>query len=160
MDSFDVELKTSVNSTSTDVSTKNEELSETSSGKPAKINAQASSNYISVVSRHKGLLGESHARTFTQLSSNLNTYLKDPQSIKDLEVDKDSAQMGNYRKLTVQVINRDPTLQEKVAQDLSSSHELIRSRDAATTLESNLKKLPESLSEGTSAGKNLSKFIE
>ncbi len=159
MDSFDVELKTSVNSTSTDVSTKNEELSETSSGKPAKINAQASSNYISVVSRHKGLLGESHARTFTQLSSNLNTYLKDPQSIKDLEVDKDSAQMGNYRKLTVQVINRDPTLQEKVAQDLSSSHELIRSRDAATTLESNLKKLPESLSEGTSAGKNLSKFI-
>src|SRR5574344_37108 len=159
MDSFDVELKTSVNSTSTDVSTKNEELSETSSGKPAKINAQASSNYISVVSRHKGLLGESHARTFTQLSSNLNTYLKDPQSIKDLEVDKDSAQMRNYRKLTVQVINRDPTLQEKVAQDLSSSHELIRSRDAATTLESNLKKLPESLSEGTSAGKNLSKFI-
>lgn len=159
MDSFDVELKTSVNSTSTDVSSKNEGLSETSSGKTAKINAQASSNYVSVVSRHKGLLGESHARTFTQLSSNLNTYLKDPQSIKDLEVDKDSAQMGNYRKLTVQVINRDPTLQEKVAQDLSSSHELVRSRDAASTLETNLKKLPDSLSEGTSAGKNLSKFI-
>jgi len=125
----------------------------------ARLNAQATANYISIMSRQKGLLAESSQRTLTVLSSNLNTYLKEAGALDAIEDDKDSAQLGHYRKLTVQVINRDQSLQEKVAQDLSTSGQLVRSRDAATTLEKNLKNLPPSLNEGTPAGKNLNKLI-
>lgn len=157
MDTIDVDLKTSVDKSNTDL---NKTESETQSGTAkAQINANATAKYISVISKHKGLLAESQARTFNQLNSSLNFFVKDSSSIAKESYNKDSATMGHYRKLTVQVINRDPNLQEKVASDLSSQKEMVRSRDAASVLESDLKNLPKVLSEGTVAGQNLGKFI-
>lgn len=157
MDTIDVDLKTSVDKSNTDL---NKTESETQSGTAkAQINANATAKYISVISKHKGLLAESQARTFNQLNSSLNSFVKDSSSIAKESYNKDSAMMGHYRKLTVQVINRDPNLQEKVASDLSSQKEMVRSRDAASVLESDLKNLPKVLSEGTVAGQNLGKFI-
>lgn len=157
MDTIDVDLKTSVDKSNTDL---NKTESETQSGTAkAQINANATAKYISVISKHKGLLAESQARTFNQLNSSLNSFVKDSSSIAKESYNKDSATMGHYRKLTVQVINRDPNLQEKVASDLSSQKEMVRSRDAASFLESDLKNLPKVLSEGTVAGQNLGKFI-
>lgn len=157
MDTIDVDLKTSVDKSNTDL---NKTESETQSGTAkAQINANATAKYISVISKHKGLLAESQARTFNQLNSSLNSFVKDSSSIAKESYNKDSATMGHYRKLTVQVINRDPNLQEKVASDLSSQKEMVRSRDAASVLESDLKNLPKVLSEGTVAGQNLGKFI-
>ncbi|SFS88050.1 hypothetical protein SAMN02910357_02370 [Succinivibrio dextrinosolvens] len=156
MDNLDIEVKSSEKVQSEVSVSENESKA---AKEPARINTQATANYISVMSRQKGLLAESSQRTYNQLSSSLNTYVQDPQSVKDIDVDRDSSSLGHYRKLTVQVINRDPSLQEKVAQDLSTSKEMVRSRDAASTLEQNMKKLPDSLSEGVPAGKNLSKLI-
>ena len=157
MDTIDVDLKTSVDKSNTDL---NKTESETQSGTAkAQINANATAKYISVISKHKGLLAESQARTFNQLNSSLNSFVKDSSSIAKESYNKDSAMMGHYRKLTVQVINRDPNLQEKVASDLSSQKEMVRSRDVASVLESDLKNLPKVLSEGTVAGQNLGKFI-
>lgn len=157
MDTIDVDLKTSVDKSNTDL---NKTESETQSGTAkAQINANATAKYISVISKHKGLLAESQARTFNQLNSSLNSFVKDSSSIAKESYNKDSAMMGHYRKLTVQVINRDPNLQEKVASDLSSQKEMVRSRNAASVLESDLKNLPKVLSEGTVAGQNLGKFI-
>lgn len=157
MDTIDVDLKTSVDKSNTDL---NKTESETQSGTAkAQINANATAKYISVISKHKGLLAESQARTFNQLNSSLNSFVKDSSSIAKESYNKDSAMMGHYRKLTVQVINRDPNLQEKVASDLSSQKEMVRSHDAASVLESDLKNLPKVLSEGTVAGQNLGKFI-
>lgn len=157
MDTIDVDLKTSVDKSNTDL---NKTESETQSGTAkAQINANATAKYISVISKHKGLLAESQARTFNQLNSSLNSFVKDSSSIAKESYNKDSAMMGHYRKLTVQVINRDPNLQEKVASDLSSQKEMVRSRDAASVLESDLKNLTKVLSEGTVAGQNLGKFI-
>lgn len=157
MDTIDVDLKTSVDKSNTDL---NRTESETQSGTAkAQINANATAKYVSVISKHKGLLAESQARTFNQLNSSLNSFVKDSSSIAKESYNEDSATMGHYRKLTVQVINRDPNLQEKVASDLSSQKEMVRSRDAASVLESDLKNLPKVLSEGTVAGQNLGKFI-
>lgn len=156
MDNLDIEVKSSEKVQSEVSLSENETRA---AKEPARINTQATANYISVMSRQKGLLAESSQRTYNQLSSSLNTYVQDPQSVKDIDVDRDSSTMGHYRKLTVQVINRDPSLQEKVAQDLSTSKEMVRSRDAASTLEQNMKQLPDTLSEGVPAGKNLSKLI-
>lgn len=157
MDTIDVDLKTSVDKSNTDL---NKTESETQSGTAkAQINANATAKYISVISKHKGLLAESQSRTFNQLNSSLNSFVKDSSSIAKESYNKDSAMMGHYRKLTVQVINRDPNLQERVASDLSSQKEMVRSRDAASVLESDLKNLPKVLSEGTVAGQNLGKFI-
>ena len=156
MDNLDIEVKSS-EKVQSEVSVSENETR--AAKEPARINTQATANYISVMSRQKGLLAESSQRTYNQLSSSLNTYVQDPQSVKDVDVDRESSSMGHYRKLTVQVINIDPSLQEKVAQDLSTSKEMVRSRDAASTLEQNMKKLPDSLSEGVPAGKNLSKLI-
>lgn len=159
MDSLDVEVKTSVAKNIETASLDNSVAEEEKAQKPARINATATSHYITVINHSKGLLCEGQARTYTQLSVNLNEYLKDPECLDVPNKDEDSAQLGHYRKLTTQVINRDPALQEKVAQDLSSSHQLVRSRDASAELEKSLKQLPDALSEGTPAGKNLSKFI-
>lgn len=157
MDTIDVDLKTSVDKSSTDLNrTESETKAET---KKAQINANATAKYVSVISKHKGLLAESQSRTFNQLNSSLNSFVRDSSSIAKESYSEDSALMGHYRKLTVQVINRDPNLQEKVASDLSSQKEMVRSRDAASVLETDLKNLPKVLSEGTSAGQNLGKFI-
>lgn len=157
MDTIDVDLKTSVDKSNTDL---NKTESETQSqAAKAQINANATAKYANVISKHKGLLAESQARTFNQLNSSLNSFIKDSSSIAKESYNEDSALMGHYRKLTVQVINRDPNLQEKVASDLSSQKEMVRSRDAASVLESDLKNLPKVLSEGTVAGQNLGKFI-
>lgn len=156
MDTLDINLKTAAKENTANV---NSQADVAEKKAPAPINANATAGYISAVSKHKGLLTESHSRTFTQLTSSLNSYIQNQGSIQRTEYDADSAQLGHYRKLAVQVINRDPNLQEKVASDLSSSTKMVRSRDAAVTLEDNLKNLPKALSEGCSAGQTLGKFI-
>ena len=66
MDTIDVDLKTSVDKSNTDL---NRTESETQSGTAkAQINANATAKYVSVISKHKGLLAESQARTFNQLN--------------------------------------------------------------------------------------------
>ena len=56
MDTIDVDLKTSVDKSNTDL---NKTESETQSGTAkAQINANATAKYISVISKHKGLLAE------------------------------------------------------------------------------------------------------
>ena len=157
MDTIDVDLKTSVDKSNTDLN--KTESGNKSDAQKAQINANATAKYVSVISKHKGLLAESQSRTFNQLNSSLNSFVKDSSSIAKESYNEDSALMGHYRKLTVQVINRDPNLQEKVASDLSSQKEMVRSRDAASVLESDLKNLPKVLSEGTAAGQHLGKFI-
>ena len=115
MDTIDVDLKTSVDKSNTDLNrTESGTKSET---QKAQINANATAKYVSVISKHKGLLAESQSRTFNQLNSSLNSFVKDSSSIAKESYNEDSALMGHYRKLTVQVINRDPNLQEKVASD-------------------------------------------
>ncbi|MGN1280719.1 MAG: hypothetical protein ACI4UM_02290 [Succinivibrio sp.] len=156
MDTLDINLKTAAGENTAEV--KNQSGS-TEKSSPAPINANATASYIGAVSKNKGLLTESQSRTFTQLTSSLNSYIQNQGSIDRIDYDADSAQMGHYRKLAVQVINRDPVLQEKVASDLSSSSTMVRSRDAAVTLENNLKNLPKALSEGCAAGQTLGKFI-
>lgn len=139
MDSLDVEVKTSVAKNIEQAVAETSQGEEEQVSKPARINANATSHYITVINHNKGLLCEGHARTYTQLSVNLNEYLKDPETLDVSNLDEDSAELGHYRKLTSQVINRDPALQEKVAQDLSTGHQLVRSKDASAELEKNLK---------------------
>ena len=156
MNSFDVELKNVAN-------TSNNEVAASTTTSEAKeevlLNNKASSSYISVISAKKGLLSESLQKTFNQLNSNLTNYLQNENSLKNLVADQNSATMAHYRKLTLQVISRDPCLQEQVAQDLSTKNNLVKTKDASNELESNLKSLPKSLQEGTPTGQNLGKFI-
>jgi len=160
MDSFDVEFKNSQASADNKVNTASESNSDTPAvKKSALINSKACSSYISVISQKKGLLNESHLRTFNQLSSNLNGYIQDKSTLENIDYDESSAQMSHYRKLAAQVINRDPALQEQVAQDLSNKNQLVRTKDASNVLTNNLQNLPKALNEGSAAGKNLGKFI-
>lgn len=128
-------------------------------GGTAKINGPATANYLKMLSRDRGLLPEGLSRTLTSVQSTLNEYLNNPASLEKLEVNESQERSAVYKKLSTQVISRDSKLQERVAQSLSSSHRLVRSRDAADALSQGLDSLPSALKEGTKAGTALSKFI-
>ncbi len=158
MDTFDVEVKNSAKTQA------NAEINQTNNQNAteelgAEININATKSYLSVISTKKDLLSSEHLTTFNQLNTNLSTLACDPEKLAKLSVNENSQSMANYRKLTLQVINRDPNLQEQVAQDLSDKQRLVRTKDAANTLESDFKALPPALQEGTIAGQQLGKFV-
>lgn len=158
MDTFDVEVKNSAKAQA------NAEINQTNNQNAteelgAEININATKSYLSVISTKKDLLSSEHLTTFNQLNTNLSTLACDPEKLAKLSVNENSQSMANYRKLTLQVINRDPNLQEQVAQDLSDKQRLVRTKDAANTLESDFKALPPALQEGTVAGQQLGKFV-
>ena len=158
MDTFDVEVKNSAKAQA------NAEINQTNNQNAteelgAEININATKSYLSVISTKKDLLSSEHLTTFNQLNTNLSTLACDPEKLAKLSVNENSQSMANYRKLTLQVINRDPNLQEQVAQDLSDKQRLVRTKDAANTLESDFKALPPALQEGTIAGQQLGKFV-
>ncbi|MBO5566222.1 MAG: flagellar hook-length control protein FliK [Succinivibrio sp.] len=157
MDSFDVNIKEADKS----APSKKADSTADSSNRQAqpRINASATVSYLSVLSREQGLLSEGLSRSLNNLQSTLNEYIKNPEALKNISPDQAEEAQGQYKKLSAQVINRDPSLQEKVAQNLSTGKKLVRSRDAAQALSSSLDNLPPPLKEGTSAGKALSKFI-
>ncbi|MCR5536203.1 MAG: flagellar hook-length control protein FliK [Succinivibrio sp.] len=128
-------------------------------GQGASLNAQATSSYLVLLSKQRGLLSEGLSRTLNSLAGTLNEYIKNPASLQNQNVDLSSSELAQYRRLSEQVIARDANLQEKVAQNLSTSHRLVRSRDAGQELSRSMQNLPESLREGTQAGKALSRFI-
>ncbi len=132
--------------------------SETQSRATVRINLSATQTYVSLLGRERGMVSEGLSKSVNAVQSTLNQYLQNPSSLNQAS-DQSSDESAQYRKLSVQLINRDPQLQEKVAQDLSSSHRLVRSRDAAQTLSNSMASLPSQLREGTQAGQALSKLV-
>ena len=116
MDTFDVEVKNSAKAqANAEVNQTNNQNATEELG--AEININATKSYLSVISTKKDLLSSEHLTTFNQLNTNLSTLACDPEKLAKLSVNENSQSMANYRKLTLQVINRDPNLQEQVAQE-------------------------------------------
>ena len=157
MDSLDVAIKDAKREDS--VSARNESSAQRQEATGAKLNISATASYLNMLSRERGLLSEGLSRSLNSVQSTLNEYVKNPQSIENVPSDEQTSTAAPYRKLSEQVISRDPQLQEKVAQNLSTAQRLVRSRDAASTLSNSLANLPDALQEGTAAGKALSRFI-
>lgn len=130
---------------------------------PPEFNAPATRNYLQFLNLQQDNLTEDLQKSMRFLQNSLNQYMQDPNAAKAsadaAKASGENSGTATYTKLSTQVINRDTKLQEKVAQNLSTSHKLVRSRDAANSLEQSMNNLPDSLKEGTQAGKNLSKFI-
>lgn len=124
----------------------------------ANLNIHATKSYLQLLNNQIDNLPEDLQKTMRYLSNSLNQYLQDADSIPLNTNDKQAINTG-YTKLSEQIISRDLKLQEKVAQNLSTSHKLVRARDAATTLGQSFSALPSSLQEGVKAGEYLSKFV-
>ncbi|MBO6258737.1 MAG: flagellar hook-length control protein FliK [Succinivibrio sp.] len=157
MDSLDVAVKNARGKDS--VSSQSESSAQGQETASAKLNTSATAAYLNMLSRERGLLSEGLSRSLNSVQSTLNEYVKNPQTLENVPNDEQTSTAAPYRKLSEQVISRDPQLQEKVAQNLSTAQRLVRSRDAASTLSKSLAGLPQALQEGTAAGKALSRFI-
>lgn len=120
------------------------------------LNRPATTQYLNIVSHEQEELGDVLSRSYNRLNQALTQTASAPDN---QTIDEQSEKMGTYAKLAVKVINRDPHLQEQVAQDLSTGKKLVRSRNAADTLQESLSNLPRPLKEGTNTGKQLAKFI-
>lgn len=120
------------------------------------LNRPATTQYLNIVSHEQEELGDVLSRSYNRLNQALTQTASAPDN---QTIDEQAEKMGTYAKLAVKVINRDPHLQEQVAQDLSTGKKLVRSRNAADSLQESLSNLPRSLKEGTNTGKQLAKFI-
>lgn len=120
------------------------------------LNRPATTQYLNIVSHEQEELGDVLSRSYNRLNQALTQTASAPDN---QTIDEQAEKMGTYTKLAVKVINRDPHLQEQVAQDLSTGKKLVRSRNAADTLQESLSNLPRPLKEGTNTGKQLAKFI-
>lgn len=120
------------------------------------LNRPATTQYLNIVSHEQDELGDVLSRSYNRLNQALTQTASAPEN---QTIDEQAEKMGTYAKLAVKVINRDPHLQEQVAQDLSTGKKLVRSRNAADTLQESLSNLPRPLKEGTNTGKQLAKFI-
>lgn len=123
------------------------------------INFPATRAFLSALSTQRGLLSDGLGRSLNSLSNNLTDYVQNPGKADNPAYDGASARTKAYMKLSSLLIARDPELQEKIAQNLSTSSKLVRSRDAVNALSASMDQLPKALSEGTSAGQSLSRFI-
>lgn len=124
----------------------------------AAVNLQATSKYLQLLSSQRGSVSEGLSQTLNSVQATLNEYVKDPSKAKEVSAAADESG-GVYRNLSVKLVERDRNLQEKVAQDLSDASRLVRSKDAADALSTEMERLPPSLSEGTEAGKALAKTV-
>lgn len=122
------------------------------------MNRPATTQYLNLLSRERAEVGESMARSMNKLNQSLTNAANAGEKAA-ANADSASESMAVYSKLANKVISRDQTLQERVAQNLSTNKKLVRSRDAADTLQGAMNNLPKALKEGTPAGKELAKFV-
>lgn len=119
------------------------------------INRSATTHYLNTLSSERDEVGDTLSRSMNRLNQSLGQAAAQSSEVVDEQAEK----MAVYTKLAGKLINRDSNLQEKVAQDLSSGTNAVRSRDAAQSLEKAMQNMPSSLKEGTQAGKDLAKFM-
>jgi len=124
----------------------------------AAFNAPATSKYLKLISRDRALVSEGLQRSLGSVQSTLDDYLSNPDKAAAVRPQENGGG-GAQARLFSPIVSPDPALSEKVAQDLSSSHRLVRSREASDELERTLDRLPPALSEETAAGSALSKTI-
>ena len=136
--------------------TKSSDSSASSSKSVPTMNRPATTQYLTIISHEQDEVGETISRSMSHLNQSLTQTAANPEGQK---IDEQSEQMAVYTKLASKVINRDQALQERVAQNLSTSKRLVRSRDAADSLQQAMDNLPRPLKEGTQAGKDLAKFM-
>ncbi len=142
------------------------EKQSTESAKTPSMNRPATTQYLNIISYEQDEVGDVLARSMSKLKQSLSqaattTAQQDSGMLDDSanKVDSQAEKMAVYSKLAGKIINRDQALQERVAQNLSTSKRLVRSRDAATSLQQAMDKLPAQLKEGTNAGRDLAKFM-
>lgn len=129
---------------------------EEAKAKTPELNRPATTQYLNIVANERDDLGDNLSRSYNKLNQALTQTAAAPN---EQSVDEQSEKMASYSKLAAKVIDRDPHLQEQVAQDLSTGKKLVRSRNASDTLQDAMSNLPRPLKEGTNSGKQLAKFI-
>ncbi|MCK0535006.1 MULTISPECIES: flagellar hook-length control protein FliK [unclassified Anaerobiospirillum] len=120
------------------------------------MNKAATVSYLNSLSREQDEVGDSLSRSMNRLNQSLGNAMS---AAGEPEVDSQAEQMAVYSKLAGKLIDRDSSLQEKVAQNLSSGSSTVRTRDAAESLQKAMNSLPATLKEGTQTGKDLAKFM-
>ena len=124
--------------------------------RPASMNKAATANYLSSLRREQDEVGDNLSRSMNKLNQSLSQAAAKSDTAP---VDEQSQKMAVYSKLAGKLIDRDSSLQEKVAQNLSSNSNVVRSKDASESLQKAMDNLPPALKEGTQAGKDLAKFM-
>ena len=124
--------------------------------RPASMNKAATANYLSSLRREQDEVGDNLSRSMNKLNQSLSQAAAKSDTAP---VDEQAQKMAVYSKLAGKLIDRDSSLQEKVAQNLSSNSNVVRSKDASESLQKAMDNLPPALKEGTQAGKDLAKFM-
>ncbi len=124
--------------------------------RPASMNKAATANYLSSLRREQDEVGDNLSRSMNKLNQSLSQAAAKSDTAP---VDEQAQKMAVYSKLAGKLIDRDSSLQEKVAQNLSSNSNIVRSKDASESLQKAMDNLPPALKEGTQAGKDLAKFM-
>ena len=124
--------------------------------RPASMNKAATANYLSSLRREQDEVGDNLSRSMNKLNQSLSQAATKSDTAP---VDEQAQKMAVYSKLAGKLIDRDSSLQEKVAQNLSSNSNVVRSKDASESLQKAMDNLPPALKEGTQAGKDLAKFM-
>lgn len=130
-----------------------------SAKEPAQLNVKAASKYLGLLSRDRAQVSDGLQRALNSVHSTLNSYIQDPQRVKNAAQASSLEGEGEFSRLSSRVISRDASLSESVAEDLSSKSHLVRSRDASAEFEKTMGDLPPALKEDTAAGAALSKAI-
>ena len=124
--------------------------------RPASMNKAATANYLSSLRREQDEVGDNLSRSMNKLNQSLSQAATKSDTAT---VDEQAQKMAVYSKLAGKLIDRDSSLQEKVAQNLSSNSNVVRTKDASESLQKAMDNLPPALKEGTQAGKDLAKFM-
>ena len=124
--------------------------------RPASMNKAATANYLSSLRREQDEVGDNLSRSMNKLNQSLSQAANKSDTAP---VDEQAQKMAVYSKLAGKLIDRDSSLQEKVAQNLSSNSNVVRTKDASESLQKAMDNLPPALKEGTQAGKDLAKFM-
>ena len=124
--------------------------------RPASMNKAATANYLSSLRRKQDEVGDNLSRSMNKLNQSLSQAAAKSDTSP---VDEQAQKMAVYSKLAGKLIDRDSSLQEKVAQNLSSNSNVVRTKDASESLQKAMDNLPPALKEGTQAGKDLAKFM-
>ena len=130
-----------------------------SAKEPARLNVKAASKYLGLLSRDRAQVSDGLQRALNSVHSTLNSYIQDPQRVKNAAQASSLEGEGEFSRLSSRVISRDASLSESVAEDLSTKSHLVRSRDASSEFEKTMGDLPPALKEDTAAGAALSKAI-
>ena len=130
--------------------------SDKASTSSASINKAATTSYLNSLSYEQDNVGENLSRSMNKLNQSLS---QAASSLHEGVVDEQAEKMAVYSKLASKIIERDSSLQEKVAQDLSKNSSIVRNKEASESLQKAMDNLPSKLKEGTQAGKDLAKFM-